>query len=210
MQTYHGKLRLEILPLIPDGINNLLDIGCGYGITAEYIKKNNYAKNVEGVEFNPEALKIAQTKLDSVFKVDLNQGNNPLADITGKYDCILLLDILEHLIDPKKILDSCKAILNDPGYVIISLPNIRHYTVLMPLIFKNNWEYSEEGILDKTHLRFFTLNSATKLIESAGFKVTTFSKNHSYYRGFKILNLLLLGLLTPFSVSQLIFKCVKT
>lgn len=209
MQTYHGKLRLEILHLLPGGISSLLDIGCGNGLTAEYIKTNNHANRVDGIEINPEAYKIAQTKLDSVYRIDLNQGNNPLSVITGKYDCILLLDILEHLIDPQKVLNSCKNILDDSGCVIISLPNIRHYTVLMPLIFKNDWEYTEEGILDKTHLRFFTLKSAIKLIESAGFKVVKYSKNHSYYRGFKILNLLLLGLLSTFSTSQLIFKCTK-
>ncbi len=195
--------------LLPDGINSLLDIGCGHGLTAEYIKKNKHVNKVDGIEINPEAVKIAQTKLDSVFKIDLNRCDNPFASVTGKYDCILFLDILEHLIQPENILESCKTILNDPGYVIISLPNIRHYTVLMPLIFKNNWEYTDEGILDKTHLRFFTFNSAVKFIESAGFNITLFSKNHSYYRGFKILNLLLFGLLKPFSLSQLIFKCVK-
>lgn len=210
MQTYYGKKRLEILDFLPKGINRLLDIGCGYGLTSEYIKKNKYADFADGVELDPDALKIAESKLDSVYQIDLNRGGNPLEEINVKYDCILLLDILEHLIDPKNLLESCKSVLNDNGCVIISLPNIRHYTVLMPLIFKNNWEYSDEGILDKTHLRFFTLKSAVKLIGNAGFKIIELSKNHSYYRGFKILNLLLLGLLSRFSISQYIFKCTKS
>jgi 2-polyprenyl-3-methyl-5-hydroxy-6-metoxy-1,4-benzoquinol methylase len=186
-----------------------MDVGCGEGTTAAYIKKQMNIEKADGIESNELSYRIALQKLDVVYKTDLNKEETPFNNITEKYDLLLFLDVLEHLINPYKVLEQSKNLLKDNGKVIISLPNARHYTLLFPLLFKNEWEYQEQGVLDKTHLRFFTYKSALRLIDKAGYKVAYSTRNYSYYRGFKILNIIFLGLLSPFSISQYIFDCVK-
>lgn len=90
----------------------------------------------------------------------------------GPFDCILMLDVLEHLIDPWGTLAYTKSLLTESGAVVISLPNVANLKAIAPLILRDEFTYSKCGILDKTHLRFFTKKSAKQLVESAGLKTT--------------------------------------
>lgn len=94
----------------------------------------------------------------------------PLRDRSQTYDVALLMDVLEHLVEPAAILRSCAQLVKTDGRLFVSLPNVAHWSVRKSLI-AGRWEYSDTGILDRTHLRFFTFATAQRLAEQAGLRV---------------------------------------
>jgi hypothetical protein len=88
----------------------------------------------------------------------------------GRYDALLFLDVLEHLADPWSILQGSHALLRDGGHAYVSVPNVAHWTVRKELLL-GRWEYRDNGLMDRTHLRFFTLESARELMESARWRI---------------------------------------
>jgi SAM-dependent methyltransferase len=209
MDEYFNHKRSEVLEYFPEQADSLLDVGCGNGRTSFFLKETNNLNYVVGIENDPEAYLLSTKLLDKVFRLDLNKIDNINTQIQERFDCILMLDILEHLINPYVLLKDINNLLHDKGTLIISLPNVRHYSILYELLFKNNWEYSKEGILDYTHLRFFTLNSMINMIEAAGYKILEYKSNKQFNRKFKIINWMLLNQISEFSHFQYIFKCVK-
>lgn len=168
--SYFKNTRSEILPLLPHKAENIFEIGCGAGDTLAYIKKTNISKWVGGIEIYKKAAKKARKKgIDLVLTGNIETQALKLRK--KSLDVILCLDVLEHMIDPWAVLKKIKPYLKDNGMIICSLPNIRNYKVLLPLMFLGHWNYSEQGILDKTHLRFFTEKSALELLNSSGYNV---------------------------------------
>jgi 2-polyprenyl-3-methyl-5-hydroxy-6-metoxy-1,4-benzoquinol methylase len=190
---------------IPEGRNKVLDIGCGAGRFGEYLKNNNKAALVYGVELIEEAAKEASARLDNVICENLDSVD--FEDLyyrwgKEKFDFITFNDVLEHTKDPWRILSSFRKFLNPEGSVIISIPNIRHWSVLYGLIIEGDWLYKDSGIMDKTHLRFFTKKSLLRLINSSGLKgvkVVPLMGRRS-----KILSYLTFGLSTEFLAEQYI------
>ena len=90
---------------------------------------------------------------------------------SDKFDCIVFNDVLEHMSDPWSALEIAGDVLNNCGRVVASIPNVRHYTVLVPLLIKGRWTYHDVGILDRTHLRFFTRSTVRELFETTGWAV---------------------------------------
>jgi glycosyltransferase involved in cell wall biosynthesis len=147
---------------------DVLDLGCGEGLLAAELKK--HGNRITGVDELPKAGEEAV--LEQYFCTDLDSGIAPVLEaLRGKeFDRILLLDLLEHLRTPERILRQCHAALKGGGKVIISVPNIANITVRLMLLM-GRYNYTERGILDKTHCRFFTRKSARRLIEDCGFRV---------------------------------------
>lgn len=146
----------------------ILDIGCGEGILASELVQNG--NRVSGTDFLEHPRH--QPELEHYMPLDLDGGIGPLIErLRGeKFDRILLLDVLEHLKDSGQILRQCPALLADRGHVIVSLPNIANITVRAMLLF-GRFNYTERGILDKTHLRFFTRQTARELLEKNGYRI---------------------------------------
>ena len=94
------------------------------------------------------------------------------------FDCIIFADILEHLKNPWEILRSSVNFLNDGGVVIASIPNVRHYSTIINLLFKGYWPYRERGIHDRTHLRFFTLKNIRELFQYANLSIERIERNY--------------------------------
>ncbi len=88
-----------------------------------------------------------------------------------KVDCIVFNDVLEHTVDPWSVLRETKRHLNVGGCVVASIPNVRYLPVLIDLIFRSRWEYVDEGVLDRTHLRFFTRSTIEEMFASSGLKI---------------------------------------
>ncbi|HDD44769.1 MAG TPA: class I SAM-dependent methyltransferase [Candidatus Desulfofervidus auxilii] len=174
--SYIGR-RDDILNLIPNNVNKVLDVGCSVGVLGEQIKQRNSAE-VVGIEVDEQMAKIAKEKLDKVIIGDIEKIN--LADyFTPDYfDCIIFADILEHLKDPWRVLKNTTSFLSDGGVIVISIPNVRHYTTILNLLFKGYWPYRERGIHDKTHLRFFTLKNVKEMIRDAGLKIVKIKRNY--------------------------------
>lgn len=203
---YYSVARKEILSLLPQQSARVLDIGCGFGHTSAMLKKMNKAQWVCGLETFPEAAKEAQNLLDKVLQLDLNQSTSlPLEE--KSFDLILALDVLEHLVDPWAALKMITKYLSPNGSIIISLPNIRHYSVLFPLFFSGRFEYQKSGILDSTHLRFFTRSSILQFAESSGLTVDgTQHVGRPVGKKTWFLNLLTLGIFREFLDTQYIVR----
>lgn len=203
-KKYYKYPRSEMIEFIPQDAKKIIDIGCGEAVFTEAIK-NNLNAEVWGLEINEKAAEIARQKLDKVLIGDINALISDLPD--GYFDCVIFNDVLEHLVDPYEVLLKIKPKLSSNGIVVSSIPNIRHYKVLKDLIFLKKFEYKESGILDKTHLRFFTKKSIIKMFDSLGFNIVKIKGvNGSKSIGFKLFSLLTLGFFSDTRYLQ--FACV--
>lgn len=203
--SYFSAARSEILELAPKWSETVLEIGCGTGETLNLLQKKNLCRRTVGIELFSEAAESAKMRVDEVFNWDIEKREN--FDTFGKFDLILMLDVLEHLVDPWSVLEKVQEKLLKPnGKMIISIPNVRHISSLLPLLMKGDFTYKERGILDKTHLRFFTRKSSTKLVEEAGLtieKMKRTSLDVSLNSG--KLNAITCGIFSDFLTSQFIY-----
>ncbi len=148
----------------------VLDVGCAVGILAKEMKNNDC--EVVGIELDEKSANIAQD-----YCTDLVRGDVELIELNTKYnnyfDFIIFADVLEHLRDPSGVLKWFVKYLKDDGYIIISLPNITNWRIRLKLLF-GNFDYENNGILDESHLRFFTEKSAKNLISEAKLEISKF------------------------------------
>ncbi len=138
----------------------VLDVGCGFATTSQYIQR--LGNRVLGVESNPEAVPIARMRISEVIEADLQAFSD-----NRKFDVIIFADVLEHLAWPIGVLRRYMEMLKSGGTVIVSLPNVGLWSVRLGLLF-GRFHYSETGVLDRTHLRFFTRRSAVQMLRAAG------------------------------------------
>ncbi|MDR3453492.1 MAG: class I SAM-dependent methyltransferase [Rhodoferax sp.] len=209
-QDYFSAARHEILDLMPKFSKRVLEVGCGSGQTLEMLKSKSFCEETVGIELFKDAANEALSRVDKVYCLDVEKTQLP--ENIGKFDLILLLDVLEHLVDPwsflKRLKDEC---LEGGGKIIISLPNARHFALVLPLLFGGRFTYVERGVLDKTHLRFFTKFSAAELLKSASLNIEMIkptSLNLSLNNG--KLNAITLGIFSEFLASQYIFLASKS
>ncbi len=148
----------------------VLDVGCSEGLLSKRMNQNNCT--IVGIELDTEAGLRAKSFCKKVIMGDVESIHlNP--EYLNYFDVIVFADILEHLKDPLEVLKTFKNYLNDEGYIVISVPNIANWKIRLQLLF-GNFEYSEYGILDSGHLRFFNEKSAKKLVNDAGFEISEF------------------------------------
>ena len=159
----------QMLSKISSG-SNVLDIGCAQGYLDEYLLKELKCE-VYGIDLEKEAAKKAKKFCKDVLIGDVEEILKKGFPWKITFDYILLGDILEHLIDPEAALRRLKTYLKPNGVIIISLPNIAYLPVRLNLLF-GKFEYTNVGIMDSTHLKFFTRNSMNKMFESCGLKLT--------------------------------------
>lgn len=138
----------------------ILDVGCGEGLFSSQIISGNYKVGVDSI---PENASI-KTNFEEFYRWDLNNGLPEELENVEKFDYILMLDILEHLYNYEKVLKEAKKLLKPEGKIVISLPNIANFYVRLSLLF-GRFTYYDKGILDKTHLRFFTFSSIKKILK---------------------------------------------
>ncbi|MCE1183141.1 MAG: class I SAM-dependent methyltransferase [Rhodocyclales bacterium] len=151
--NYFRLVRKDITPLLPAHVERVLEIGCGTGATLAWLKNEGRADWVGGIELNPAAAALARPRLNLLLAGDVDRQIEQLPP--QSIDLILCLDVLEHLVDPWQTLQRIESRLRPGGQLIVSLPNIRHYSVLLPLLLRGRWQYAPAGIMDRTHLRFF-------------------------------------------------------
>jgi 2-polyprenyl-3-methyl-5-hydroxy-6-metoxy-1,4-benzoquinol methylase len=163
---YYNAERPEIMPLIPSVYHRILEIGCGNG---------NFRKNLTacpheywGVEPHEKAAKAAQEILDKVIVGFYGDVSSLIPD--NYFDLIICLDVIEHIDDTKAFLQSISKKL-DPahGHIVFSIPNVRYFPNIIELLIEKDWKYRECGILDETHLRFFTQKSIIRVFNENGF-----------------------------------------
>jgi O-antigen biosynthesis protein len=173
--SYYGFARPEVIEaIIKNKISTakVLEIGCAGGATGKNLKERLPVQSYVGVDISPEAADIAKNYLDRVIVANIEETDlaSEYGLKSGEFDLLLALDVLEHLYNPWDILTELSGYLKPGGYVVASLPNIQNITIVQDLI-KGNWQYQDAGILDATHLRFFTLEAVKKLFNGAGLTI---------------------------------------
>jgi 2-polyprenyl-3-methyl-5-hydroxy-6-metoxy-1,4-benzoquinol methylase len=166
--SYYGEPRKEMISFLPDGAKTILDVGCGDGEFGENLKKTRPLE-VWGVELNEEAARTAKSRLDKVLPGSIDQHLEALPN--HYFDAIFFNDVLEHIPDPYQLLEKMKIKLSLKGAIISSIPNVRYIQNLRNLLFKRDWKYEDSGILDRTHLRFFTEKSIRRMFEDLNFEI---------------------------------------
>ena len=162
--AYFEHPRTEIAPLLPDRMDRVLEIGCGAGATLRWLRTQRTVHYAVGIDRSPEAAERAESVFDVVRSGNIETMELP----TGPFDLIIALDVLEHLVDPWLIMRRLQATLNPGAAIIVSIPNISHYSVCIPLLLRAQWNYTDDGLLDRTHLRFFTRQTAVNLVTGSG------------------------------------------
>jgi predicted TPR repeat methyltransferase len=168
LPVYYRHVRPEIFSAVPAEAKRILDVGCGAGLLGKALKEQNQEREVTGIELNPEAIHHARINLDRAYHAELEAFSPPFRQ--GEFDCIIFADVLEHLKDPWRIARLYASYLKPGGTFVASIPNIRYLPLLCSLAENANWQYQDEGILDNTHLRFFTRAEFLRLLDYAGIR----------------------------------------
>ena len=191
---YFDNVRREIEPLLPAVANSVLDVGCGAGATLQWLRQTGRCQVAVGIEMMESAASIARERVDQVFVGDANLLVESAFDAQS-FDVVLCLDVLEHLVDPWAFVAKLPRLLKPGGLVVASLPNVRHLRVVLPLLLAGRWRYETSGILDRTHLRFFTRETALELLSGGGLKVQQWRRRlPPWHSKAGLLNLASLGL----------------
>jgi 2-polyprenyl-3-methyl-5-hydroxy-6-metoxy-1,4-benzoquinol methylase len=171
--------REEMVAFIPAAAETVLDVGCGAGGFGRSLKRYRPGVHVAGVEINPDAADEAAKIYDTVWV-----GSFPevVSDVDGVYDCVVFNDVLEHLVDPWGALRASSKILTPDGRIVASIPNVRYLPVLYNLLVHAQWTYEQTGVLDRTHVRFFTKRSIQDLFDLCGFSVIKVEGIHPLVR----------------------------
>ena len=167
-EDYYTGLNKHILEHIDEDVKAVLEVGCAQGNLGYFIKKK-YNAYVAGIEAFPNAAMEAKKKLDDLYEENIEMFKFPFNKNT--FDHIIFGDVLEHLNDPWTTLLNVKPYLKNNGSIIASIPNVAHITMLLELL-SGNWTYQNSGLLDKTHLRFFTKNEIKKMFYKCGYNIT--------------------------------------
>ncbi|MEW6397730.1 MAG: glycosyltransferase [Bacillota bacterium] len=166
--AYYGSSRPEVRRLVPSHARCILDVGCGWGRVGAELKASVPGREVTGVEVVPQVAEVAAQALDRVLVGDVEDVVDRLP--RRHFDCVILADILEHLRDPWLTLKRLGEAMQPGAAFVASVPNISHWSIIRGLI-EGEWHYQDEGLLDRTHLRFFTKSTIRDMFEQAGWRV---------------------------------------
>jgi methionine biosynthesis protein MetW len=206
-ENFYFSLEREMFKnAIRENNKSILDIGCGTGALGLFLRTNQNC-NVFGIEINNAAFQEAEKNLDGVI-----EGNVETIDIPYKnneFDYIVMGDVLEHLINPMGTTKKLIKLLKPGGKILITVPNVRHWSILISLIFKGKWKYESSGLLDYTHLRFFTKKSLHEMLNDSGFKMVNSSNVIQKKSKSSFFNFFTLGLFSGFLASHTFIEIIK-
>jgi 2-polyprenyl-3-methyl-5-hydroxy-6-metoxy-1,4-benzoquinol methylase len=174
---YYQANRGIMRSFLPEEYERVLEVGCGAGGFSDHLKR---PCEVWGIEPNPDAAAAARSKMDKVLIGTYEAVANQLPD--KYFDLVICNDVIEHMTDHDHFLENIKTKMREGGYIVGSIPNIRHVTSLFKILIAKDWPYSDSGILDRTHLRFFTAKSLRRTLLSHNYSVEAFSGLNSIIR----------------------------
>jgi SAM-dependent methyltransferase len=164
--TIYDGLNGPVLSFVPPSAVRILDVGCGSGTFGEYLRRDG-KRHVVGITYSKVEAELASTRLSEVLCADLtNFDFSPL----GRFDCVILSHILEHMYSPDELLEQLKSVLDLESVIVVALPNVVWWKQRLQFLF-GRWRYQDSGILDRTHFRFFDRRSSAELLEGAGFEI---------------------------------------
>jgi len=200
---YYSAARTDLIDLIRGDELNVLEVGCAEGATGVLLLERRIARRVTGIEMHEPSARLAEARLNEVFAGDVVDF---LPNLHGRdYDCVILGDILEHLVDPWSVLREIRFTVSREARLVVSIPNVRYYPVVCSLLLRADWRYAPDGVLDETHLRFFTLKSAIRMFSQCGLVV---EEIRPYFTGrrYKHLDRASAGLLSGFLAQRFLLR----
>ncbi|RZK46827.1 MAG: class I SAM-dependent methyltransferase, partial [Pedobacter sp.] len=198
--SYYSHTRFELLKFIPKGSQSVLDVGCASGNFGQMLKEL-YGCEVWGIEPDEKSAILAQSKIDKVFHAPFTKEIDIPVD--KRFDCIFFNDVLEHLAQPDEALRLATNYLADKGCIIASIPNLRFYPAMVSLLRHKDFQYLDAGVMDKTHLRFFTKKSMIRLFEESGYQIKTIEGiNKHRFKYLTVVNLFFLNALEDMHFPQ--------
>ncbi len=203
--VYYSKARRDVASLLPEVADRILEIGSGTGATISWLRERWPTAHFTGIDCLEEAREELAQAADVSFIADLDRALPQL----DRYDLILALDVLEHLVDPWTVLRNLADHLTDDGLIIVSVPNVSRLSVSLPLLLSNQFRYTADGILDRTHLRFFTPETAAELVTGAGLAIEDARLTGLGQGRPKLLNTLSFGLLRRHLGIQSVMRARK-
>ena len=166
---YYALARADMIKYVPEGSKTVLEVGCSAGYFGRALKEARPGCEVWGIEINEAAAEQAKSNLDKVLVGGVESVLGDLPE--GYFDCVVFNDVLEHLVDPELVLRKIAHNMTPGGSVVASIPNVRYFPVLFRLILRKEWRYVDNGVLDRTHLRFFTVKSIREMFEGLHYEV---------------------------------------
>lgn len=168
---YYGNVRTDALDLLTGRGLRILEVGCGAGGTLRHAKKTGLAAQTYGIEVVEDVAARASEVVDRVWNGSVESYFENPANLSEKFDLILCLDVLEHLEDPWGVVGLLKKQMNGGARMVVCLPNVQFYKVSLNLLTKGEWTYTQSGVLDSTHLRFFTKKTSIELLQGHGLNI---------------------------------------
>ncbi len=163
---YYGEVRADVVPFLPAGAEEVLDVGCGRGATGRHLQEALGCR-VTGVELNPVVARAAAAQLHRVVVGDVEDPRT-VAELGRRYDALLALELFEHLVEPERFLERARELVRPGGRMVFSVPNVGHHAVVADLL-AGRWDYLPIGILCYTHYRFYTRRTLTDWLARCGF-----------------------------------------
>jgi 2-polyprenyl-3-methyl-5-hydroxy-6-metoxy-1,4-benzoquinol methylase len=193
---YYGNTREDLVAELPRPLGRVLDVGCGEGAVGRLLLAEG-ATWVSGIEVNASAAARAREALN---EVGVGPVEEILPTLSGNWDTICCYDVLEHLVDPGKVLVALRAAASPGARLHISVPNARHVSLLADLVIRGTFGYTEWGHRDSTHLRWFTRRDIVAATEAAGWRVRATS--HPALHRARLLGAISKGRSNEFLVGQ--------
>jgi len=202
--AYHGRVRVDVFDIVPEQAGRILDFGGGIGATGAALKASGRATHVVLAD---QVADVLAQGVDHSYAGDLEDLAliERIVDESGPFDTILCLDILEHLSDPWSVVQRLHHGLMPGGALVISLPNVNHWSVVGPLLLKGRFDLADTGVLDRTHLRWFAKHGVIDLATGTGLVLEAIK--HNIFDGRKRrLDRMTFGLLTRFLALQYVVR----
>jgi SAM-dependent methyltransferase len=165
-RTVYAGVNETVLSFVPSSAARILDIGCGTGMLGERLSQGD-DRYIVGITYSQTEAELASKRLSQVICAELNGFD---FSSLGKFDCVVLSHVLEHLYFPDRFLESLKCVLHKESVVVVALPNVVWWKQRLQFLL-GNWRYQDSGILDRTHFRFFDKHSSEELLEQAGYEI---------------------------------------
>lgn len=205
--AYYSHVRSDLLAMLTGRGLRLLEIGCGSGATLLHARKTGLASSIVGVEYVPSMAAMAKKGgVTKVYAGDFAAVAMKIRRSEKLFDAIIMGDVLEHMADPWSALAAAKEMLIDGGRVVASIPNFRYWRVIYNVFLRGDFRYTEDGIMDKTHLRFFCKRNIVEMV-SEHFVIEQIQS--TLPTSGRIIKAVSLGLLAEFATLQYLVRARK-
>ena len=199
--SYFNGARVDFVNLLPHNPTaKILEIGCGFGVTGALALSEQRCGEYIGIEISDKAAAEAEKMLSKVIKGNVETLNLQFPD--AHFDAAILSEVLEHLVDPWKLILRLAPLIRGGGLIMASSPNISHYRVISMLL-RGKWNLANSGVMDRTHLRWFTPDSFEQMFEAAGFQIISLGQVAPITWKSKFANALTLNLFKHLFVVQI-------